>query len=199
MPKPLQGDWVNLQNVSPKQYSCGYCDSIVASVSGWLFKTGGSHATAGIYICPYCKRPTFFEEDSQQPGISFGSKVNHISPDVDSLYQEARKCTKAGAQTAAVLACRKILMHTAVDKGAPPGKSFVEYVEYLSEKGYITPGARAWVDAIRTKGNEANHEIKVMAERDAQDLLALVEMLLKIIYEFPGRVPKLTSGTATPP
>ncbi|MBZ5516697.1 MAG: DUF4145 domain-containing protein [Acidobacteriia bacterium] len=149
---------------------------------------------AAIYVCPHCKRPTFFEGESQQPGVSFGNKVNHISPEVDGLYQEARRCTGAGAQTAAVLACRKILMHTAVDKGAAPGKSFVEYVEYLSEKGYITPGARAWVDAIRTKGNEANHEIKVMAASDAQDLLALVEMLLKIIYEFPGRAPKLTGG-----
>jgi hypothetical protein len=33
------------------------------------------------------------------------------------------------AFTSAVLTCRKLLMHLAVEKGAQPGKSFLEYVE----------------------------------------------------------------------
>jgi hypothetical protein len=187
MPQPLQGQWSPLQNISVKQYTCGYCDAYVASGHGIFFSPG---AACAIYICPGCLRPTYIEGTSQAPGASFGGKVQHITTDVSGLYDEARKCTSAGAYTAAVLACRKLLMHIAVDKGAEQGRSFMEYVEFLSSKGYITPDAKGWVDAIRIKGNEANHEIKMMSPNDARDLLTLVEMLLKIIYEFPGRVPK---------
>ena len=79
-------------------------------------------------------------------------------------------------------------MHIAVDKGAKEGLKFIEYVEYLSKNNYIPPGAKNWVDIIRDKGNEANHEILIMNGDDAKDLLKFVEMLLKIIYEFPADV-----------
>jgi len=78
------------------------------------------------------------------------------------------------------LPARKILMHLAVEKGAPAGKSFLEYVKYLAQKGYVPPNGYGWVDHIRTKGNEANHEIKVMGEAEAKDLITFTEMLLKI-------------------
>jgi len=54
--------------------------------------------------------------------------------DVASLHAEARSCVTVNAFTSAVLTCRKLLMHLAVEKGAPEGKSFLEYVEYLSDK-----------------------------------------------------------------
>ena len=90
--------------------------------------------------------------------------------------------------TAAVLTCRKLLMHLAVEKGAPTGKSFLEYVEYLSQMGYVPPDGKSWVDHIRRKGNEANHEIKIMSSDDAKDLIEFSEMLLKFVYEFPAKV-----------
>jgi hypothetical protein len=45
------------------------------------------------------------------------------------------------------------------------------------------------VDYIRTKGNEANHEITIMSDEDAKDLITFSEMLLKFVYEFPAKVP----------
>jgi hypothetical protein len=192
MAERISGVWANLQNIGAKEYRCGYCDAFVSSTLGMqIVNPQAANMVVGtIRVCPNCQRPTFFEGNRQQPGVAFGGKVDHIPSDVDCLYQEARKCTSAGAHTAAILACRKILMHTAVNKGAEPGKSFLEYVEFLAQKGYITADAKGWVDAIRTKGNEANHEIKLMNQEDAEDLLTLVEMLLKIIYEFPARAPK---------
>jgi hypothetical protein len=77
-------------------------------------------------------------------------------------------------------------MHIAVAKGDKPGKNFIEYVEYLSTKGYVPPDAKTWVDHIRTKGNEANHEIVIMSEEEAKDLISFAEMLLKLVYEFPA-------------
>jgi hypothetical protein len=54
----------------------------------------------------------------------------------------------------------------------------------------VPPNGRGWVDHIRTKGNEANHEIVLMSAEDALELISFSEMLLKFIYEFPSRVPK---------
>jgi len=46
------------------------------------------------------------------------------------------------------------------------------------------------VDHIRKKGNEANHEIILMDKKDAENLITFIEMLLKVIYDFPARIPK---------
>ena len=92
--------------------------------------------------------------------------------------------------TAAVLACRKLLMNIAVNKGAPTNKKFIEYVEYLSDKNYVPPDGKHWVDHIREKGNEATHEIAIMSADDAKELIEFAQMSLRFVYEFPNRVPR---------
>jgi len=76
-------------------------------------------------------------------------------------------------------------MHVAVAKGAEENKTFKQYVEYLGEH-FVPKPTIEWVNHIKDKGNEANHEIVLMESEDAKDLLAFVEMLLKLIYEFPA-------------
>lgn len=95
------------------------------------------------------------------------------------------------AHTAATLACRKIVMHVAVDQieAAESGMAFVQYVELLFASGYITPSGKVWVDHIRTTANEANHEIVLMAPGDAASLIDFTEMLLRLVYDYPARVP----------
>jgi hypothetical protein len=90
-------------------------------------------------------------------------------------------------------------MHIAVDQKATPGLSFLEYVEYLANNGFVPPNGRGWVDHIRKKGNEANHEITLMTKEDATDLVSFAEMLLRFIYEFPNRVPKSGGPAAGAP
>lgn len=46
------------------------------------------------------------------------------------------------------------------------------------------------MDHIRKKGNEATHEIALMTDNDARELLGFVEMLLRFIYEFPKMIPE---------
>jgi hypothetical protein len=119
----------------------------------------------------------------------FGETVKDIGDkSVSSLYEEARKSTGAGAYTAAVLCCRKLLMHIAVSKGASQGQSFVSYVQYLADQNYIPPDAIGWVDQIRERSNEANHEISIMTKDDAEELISFSAMLLKVIFEFPAKV-----------
>lgn len=79
-------------------------------------------------------------------------------------------------------------MNLAVAQGAKEGLKFIEYVKFLSDNGYIPPNGKHWVDHIRQKGNEATHEIALMNEADAKNILVFTEMLLKFIYEFPAMV-----------
>jgi hypothetical protein len=76
-------------------------------------------------------------------------------------------------------------MHLAVEKGAQHGQSFADYVTYLADQGYVPPDGRAWVDHIRKKGNDANHEIALMTKEEAEELISFLEMLLKFMFEFP--------------
>lgn len=80
-------------------------------------------------------------------------------------------------------------MNIAVSQGATEGLRFIEYVTYLADKGFVPPNGKHWVDHIRKKGNEATHEIALMTEADAKELISFIEMLLRFIYEFPSMVP----------
>jgi hypothetical protein len=117
-----------------------------------------------------------------------GTQVAGLPDDVKALYEEVRRSHSADAYTAAALALRKLLMHVAVEKGAKPDQSFVAYVEFLDKNHYLGHDGKPWVDMIRKRGNEANHEITLMTEEDSDHLMSLAEMLLKLVYEFPGRL-----------
>jgi hypothetical protein len=204
-PGELVGDWGSLEGNNwrnqagwypPIQYRCGWCGKDVGSTKGWQFSHPSGRVEARIRICPVCSRPTYFEEDNQEPGSGFGDSVQNLPTDVEALYNEARACTRVGASTPSVLALRKLLMNIAVNKGAKHGLSFLDYVEYLDSKGYVPPDGKGWVDHIRTKSNEANHEIALMTPSDTEELITFAEMLLKFIYEFPSRVPKKPQALA---
>lgn len=184
-------EWQAIQALPSRSYICGYCNMPLASEKGWYARTGNQNI-AWVYICHHCKSPTFFDPTlNQTPGPIFGNPVSEINDKpLEDLYNEARKASGAGSYTAAILCCRKILMHIAVSKGALPGEAFIKYVEFLSDNNYVPPDAKDWVDHIRKKGNEANHDVVIMSQDDAQELLGFIEMLLKIIYEFPATIKK---------
>jgi hypothetical protein len=183
--------WVNLHNISNRRFNCGFCGIHVSSTIGAALN-GPPHnqAVGGIYICPNCGCPTFLGPSGfQNPSPALGKSVEHVPDELNTLYEEARRSTSQNCYTGAVLLCRKILMHIAVEVGATEGLSFIEYVKYLSDQSYVPPNGKQWVDHIRKKGNEANHEITLMNQVDANELLIFIEMLLKFIYEFPNMIP----------
>jgi hypothetical protein len=183
--------WIFEQSIPRRYYRCGFCGAYVASVSGYLNDSGHSHSNSpSIYICPGCGYPTFFYKSIQTPAPPMGSRVQELPETVGSIYEEARRATMVEAHTCAVLACRKLLMHIAVDKGAATGKQFAFYIDYLSEKGYIPTSGKEWIDRIRQQGNDANHEIVVKSAQDAKEVIDFTEMLLRLIYEFPARLQK---------
>jgi hypothetical protein len=189
--------WNEIRTLKSRQYDCGYCGNSVSSEKGYScdVRDGRMIHQAYIYICHHCQRPTYFNVGGNQtPSKTFGKDVPSIdNKDINSLYNEARRSFGASAFTASTMLCRKLLMNISVSKGAEENKSFEYYVKYLSDNHFIPNGTEEWVDAIRTQGNEANHEIKLFSREDAEEILGFTEMLLRLIYEFPSKAVKYKS------
>ena len=143
--------WNHVQAVGAAEWTCGYCGKLVASDRGWsLAPSSGGYLY--IRICSYCAGPTFFLDGGEySPSPTPGRAVDHVPADLAALYGEARATAGAGAPTAAVMACRTILMHIAVQEGAQPGQSFVSYVDYLVQNHFAPPKSKAWIDYIRQR------------------------------------------------
>ena len=183
--KPLVGKWINADEIGYRSYICGYCGDKTGVNIGYYENNKEGY----IYLCGGCNRPTFIERNYfQTPAPILGNPVSSLPQDIEELYNQARGCTQINAYTACVLVCRKILMHIAAIKGAPPNQNFIQYVDFLANMGYVPPDGKGWVDIIRKKGNEANHEIVLMSKEDALELLSFVEMLLRFVFEFPARI-----------
>jgi hypothetical protein len=121
--------WQNENQIESRKFRCGFCGNIVATDRGFFSKTGRKR----VYPCPHCDKPSFFDEsENQSPGVVPGNDVGHLPKELEAIYNEARRCVSVNAYTAAVLACRKLLMHIAVQQKADPGKAFIYYVEFLA-------------------------------------------------------------------
>lgn len=185
--------WLSQRKITSRNYICGYCGSNIASEIGYCITLGcNSEKPTGegyIYICHKCYKPTYFDFNGRQiPGEVFGKNFNdEIFPDANTaeLYKEIQNCMKSSCYTSAVLSARKLLMHIGVDCGASENLNFIDYVNYLDENGYISLNCKNWVDIIRKKGNEANHEIQLFNEKDAKQIIKFVEIMISIIYEMP--------------
>lgn len=185
--------WQNEMGIPPKTYVCGYCGDKVGPNRGLAGKytvhSGGSPVASFLYFCSSCGKPTFFDEaGGQWPGVAYGATVDALPPDVATLYDEGRRCMSVSAYTTAVMACRKLLMHIAVEKGAKENQNFREYVTWLVDNHYVPPGGGGWADQIRGQGNHANHEIDLIDKHTAEQITSFVELLLKFVYEMPARV-----------
>jgi len=121
--------------------------------------------------------------------------VGNLPDDVRAIYEESRSSVTVNAFTGAVMLCRKILMHVAVGKGAKEDLSFQQYVKWLIDEHYVPRGSDAWLDYIRKRGNDANHEITLMAKDDAVGVLRFTEALLRNLYELPASVPVVPAAS----
>jgi Domain of unknown function (DUF4145) len=180
--------WTNTNSVESSRFLCAYCGNQVASEKGWNGNTrNGALPSSQLRICPECSGPTLLAGSDQVPGSSYGNGVKHLPGDIEQLYEEARSAVGAGAPTAAVMSCRKLLMHVAVEKWATAGDTFQNYVKFLADNHFVPAGASDWVDKIRTEGNEANHQIVIKTAPQAREMIDFAEMLLKVVYEYPMR------------
>lgn len=196
----LDGDWKGTETDELGiKIDCGHCGSLVGPAKHYKFNSNlPGFIEANILICPNCNKPTYYRvvdgvHKMQIPSVSFGNTVSYLPEDIHELYEEARNCIVVNAYTASVLCSRKLLMNIAVSKGAEEGESFQHYVKYLNENHFTPPESNDWVDHIRRKGNEATHEIPSVGGEDAKELLSFAEMLLRFIYELPGKMQAYSS------
>lgn len=185
----------NVTRINSKSFICGYCSNKVSSDKGYslysnrlssLDNIEKAGSFGGVYICPECLNPSYFYMRNQVPGPLVGNELEHLPGNLSEIYDEVRKNISNSCYTSAVLLSRKLLMNIAVDQGAKENLKFIQYVDYLDEKNFIPPNSKGWVDSIRQKGNEATHEIKLMEEKDATQLLLFLEMILSYSYSFHG-------------
>lgn len=190
-------DWPEkIIQVGGVRFACGHCGAD-AGVTHMLVGTvqyrhnrQNTNEYADVVFCPVCSHPTYRNPEGKQfPASPLGAALKNLPAGIEGLYREARDCSSVAAYTACVMACRKILMNLAVLEKAAPGGSFVDYVDYLANNGFVPPRGKTWVDRIRKKGNEANHEIKEMSGADAKEIMMLIEMLLRFNFELGDPTP----------
>lgn len=196
MTSPLPGTWTGMQTLPIRRYTCGFCGHETGTQLGYFChdtkKPGGFNADAAGYVCGSCNRPTLFL-GTQVPPPKLGASVPNVPPGgVAELYNEVRAATGAGAYTAAVTVARTLLAQIAVDRGAAVGLTFLAYVNWLEDEGYTTKPMKGWVDHVREQANVSAHELALMTQQEATRSLKFVEMLLRVVYEYPAEVPTKT-------
>lgn len=173
--------------------TCGYCGRDVAPHLGFIINythpgTRSTKRIGYIYQCPHCNNPIFYfiETGETVPGAIYGREIRNLPDNIQTLYSECRTCYANQCYTSAQMIARTLLMHIAVEQGAEPGLSFVKYVNYLDDNGYIPPNGKKWVDFIRTSGNVANHEIVIKEKEETEKVITFLSTLLLVIYELPN-------------
>lgn len=110
------------------------------------------------------------------------------------VWEETRDCLGVGANTAAVMLCRKLLLHIAVTHGLAPENAkgfapgFAECVEHLRAQELVTTRMMNWVERIRDVGNDANHNLAKITSTQALDVATFTEQLLVLTYELDARM-----------
>lgn len=169
---------------SYRMTTCGSCGPTQAGVVGY------SAGNKNYWLrCSNCGRGIVEVSGKTYPESRPLSEPLGLPPAEQDAWSEVRDCLSVGASTAAVMICRKILLHLAVGAGLPAkdekdrAPSFVAAVTHLRSEGLITPKMVAWVDRIKDVGNEANHELQPIMPELALDVAQFTEQLLRLTYE----------------
>ncbi len=139
--------------------------------------------------CVSCRRGAVVEGGVVYPaGKPFRTPLGLPAADA-AIWEEARSCLGVGATVAAVMLCRKILFHVAVENGLPAknekdrAPSYAQAVRHLQDAGLVTKRMLPWVDRIKDVGNDANHEVTPISVDQALDVAAFTEQILVLAYE----------------
>lgn len=113
------------------------------------------------------------------------TRVNPSLPEgIRNAFSEALASSRAKAFTAAVIMCRKTLEGVCAAHGIE-GKSLVNGLRDMKERGIIESRLFEWADALRIAGNEAAHDVGVtFAKEDARDVIEFTNALLEYVFTF---------------
>lgn len=166
-----------------ERFLCSYCGNITSGAV--VARTRDTHRIGVVWLqCPECANGSVKDPDGTvHPASKFGPKIGGLPERVEEAYEEVRECMSVAAYRACELLCRNLLMYVAVDHGADEGESFVNYIDYLAEQGFVTPPMEDWVDQIRKIGNKRAHELDPPDKSRAESTVMFTAELLRLIYE----------------
>jgi hypothetical protein len=179
-------------NLAACSYKCGSCGQGTNGRVLATMKRERDKATIHWTVCTCPKRePAILIECwgnlfSQHPAPRDFHAGENWPAELAQLYEEGAKSFAAGAYTASSMLSRKILMVCACERGDSDGKKFVEYVDFITQTVLSFAPARTAIDAIRTIGNDANHDVAFVTQDDARRALSIVTYMLNTIYSLPS-------------
>jgi hypothetical protein len=127
-----------------------------------------------------------------------------LPADEGEVWNEVRECLGVGAYTAAVMLCRKLLMHIAVGHGLQAknekdfAPNFTQCVDHLLSEGVVTARMKPWIDRIKDVGNEANHELAPVSKESALDVATFTQKLMELAYEMDDTMLKAEPSSEKP-
>ena len=167
------------ERIEQLKYDCGHCGT---TVMGWMVATAEPVCDRRWLLCPECGRGSVQNGNVMLPSRPSFPAIDGLSGGIRTLHDEARASFDARAYTGCEMLCRKILMAAAVDKGAGKNEKFVQYVDYLSSEGYITPPLKEMATIIRGIGNRATHEIDAPDLGRSRHTLVFTRRILDSMY-----------------
>lgn len=166
-------------------YTCANCNNQVTGAVVASRKPSSQPPQIHWMQCPTCGSGSVWHHDTGvvEPTAKEGEPIQGLPELLESAYEEARASYSAQAYTACELICRNILMYAAVDKEAKKKLTFNQSIEYLEERGFVTPPMSPWVKAIKDNGNKAAHELEMPDQERAKSTLMFTAKLLEMIYQ----------------
>lgn len=172
---PLNDAWIAVE--------CPFCGG------GQALQVGRYSYVTTWLRCVTCLHGFVVNDNVISPPTKPLRTPDKLPPADAAVWEEVRVCLGAGAYMAAVMLCRKLLLHIAVDKGLAPendkgrGPGFAECVTHLQEVGTITGPMLDWVEPIKDIGNEATHKIVTVTQAEATEVATFTLQLLVLAYE----------------
>ena len=174
--------------------NCGPASFLAIAATVSSGNPGKPNGALEFLRCVSCRRGMVSNVGVISPGASPLAEVDGCPADVEAAWTEVRSDLSVGAATSAVMMCRKLLFHIAVEQGLPAvdakgwAPSFEACLAKLRATGILTPLMEPWVQHIKEVGNKANHDLSVISAEDAQRVATFTRQLLVTTYEMPHKM-----------
>ncbi|MEB3024060.1 DUF4145 domain-containing protein [[Mycobacterium] crassicus] len=187
----------NLEHKDPRSWErldCPFCGGTQMLVIGFNDVVPGSESYVEWLRCANCLRGVVRNGDAVSPATLPLDTPRALEGDTLTAWNEVRACLSVGASTAAVMMCRKLLFHVAVEHGLPDkdskgrGPTFAEALDHIEESDVFTARMRPWVERIKDVGNEANHDLAAISLAQARDVATFTRQLINLAYELDAMI-----------
>lgn len=127
------------------------------------------------------------------PAAAAGKDFPDVPEHIGSTADEAHRCLSIGAHRGAIALARAVVEATAKAHGITSGNLEMK-IEKLADQRVISDAMKDAAHEIRFAGNEVAHgdlAEEPITREDAEEVLELMEAMLKRVYEEPAQVARV--------